>query len=257
MYCATCGTSSTRSRRVWSLDAIATECTKPSVLGRPGRPAAVVRSALASGSPRASPARRDDDRPLAARPERLQVVVAGERLDLEARVLGEVARARPRTTSRSASRRTQRAAGCALAALLEDRREVDDPARRVVLGGGDLRDARGRSRDRRGRTRGQPAVEAGEVVGVGQPDVDDGEAARARGGRPASRTPRAGRSRVASRKSEFRAMNASANGAGGRAGRRSSRSASTSVEPAARRGPAASARRRGRARASPDRCRRP
>ena len=28
MYWATCGTSSTRSRRVWSLDAIAAECSK-------------------------------------------------------------------------------------------------------------------------------------------------------------------------------------------------------------------------------------
>ena len=104
-------------------------------------------------------------------------------------------------TSRSRSRRTQRAGGAPWPALLEDRGQ----GRSVAVGGVVLRPTPALvtiapvSGSRRGHSRTDPAVEPGEVLGVGEPDVDDGQAARARGGRPASAGRRAGRRGSAAR----------------------------------------------------------
>ena len=151
------------------------ECTK---LGRsPTRPGS-PRSAWLRRSDR-RPWRRagDDDRPLAAGAERLQVVAAGERLDLEPGVLGEVAElVRRHEPQRVAADPRRAASPWAPSSKIEVRSTIPlaascwaaatfvTMAARLGVGRYVLED--------------QPAVEAGEVVGVGQPDVDDGEAAR-------------------------------------------------------------------------------
>ena len=87
MYCATCGTSSTSRRRVWSLlpeepDMGLDDTTGPSPGTHP-----TVRDATAR---RVRARRRDEDRPLRAGPERrLEVVATGDELDPQAGVLGE------------------------------------------------------------------------------------------------------------------------------------------------------------------------
>ena len=65
-----------------------------------------------------------------------------------------------------------------LVALLEDRGEADDPLRGIVLGGSDLGHDLARGPVGPLVLEDQPSVEPGEVVGVGQPDVGDREAAR-------------------------------------------------------------------------------
>ena len=84
MYCATCGTSSTISRRVWSLDIGLDDTTGPSC-------AAPARRPVGRGEPRALPSRRDRDEHGALRPgpDRREVVAAGDELDVEPGVLGE------------------------------------------------------------------------------------------------------------------------------------------------------------------------
>ena len=59
-----------------------------------------------------------------------------------------------------------------------------------------------------------PPVEPGEVLGVGQPHVDDGEPARTRGGRPACWKAARWAARVARTSSELSAMNARPNVSG-------------------------------------------
>src|SRR3954453_21757708 len=80
MYCAPCGTSSTRRRRVWSLDAIG-----PSVPSR-SRRASDLEVPSASRWIRAA---GDEDGPLAAGTERLELVVAGDLVDDETGGLGQ------------------------------------------------------------------------------------------------------------------------------------------------------------------------
>ena len=144
MYCATWGTSSTRRRRVWSLDDIG-----PSVASERGRASCPVVP---------SPA------------------VAGDQLELETDVLGhrrQLVRAdqAERVTPDPADRRPARLP------LLEDRGQVDDRGRRVVARGRDLGDLVAGLRIDPLVFEDQPAVEPGEVVRFGQPDVDRSEAA--------------------------------------------------------------------------------
>ena len=120
---------------------------------------------------------RDEDRALAAGAQRPQVVAAGEHLDDQPGVLGEAAQLVGRDEPQPVA--ADPAAGrLALAALLEDRGQGDGPARGVVLGRAGLGDDRAGLRVEPRPLEDDPAVEAGEVVGVGQPDVDDREAAR-------------------------------------------------------------------------------
>src|SRR5262249_55059506 len=120
----------------------------------------------------------DEHGPLAGRAERLQLVAARQLLDDEATVLREDAQL---LRSDEAERIAARPADGRLAgvALLEDRDEVDDRKRRVEAGRGRLRDGRAGLRIGPDVLEHQPAVEAGEVVGVRQPDVDDREPAGA------------------------------------------------------------------------------
>ena len=242
MYCATWGTSSTMSRRVWSLGGIAPRRYHEGPGAGPDPEVPVP------GWPRpgaASGADGDEDRALAARPERPEVVVAGEHLDDEPGVLGE-RRAARRPPTRRSGRGGPSGRRLALAALLEDRGQgrrsrvaascCAEPALVTIAPVSGI-EPRPLEDD--------PAVEAGEVVGVGQPDVDDGEAARARGGRRAPRAPRAGAARVGRTSSELRARNARPKRpASGR--RRPTRSRLDELEPAGRRPACAAARRRAR-----------
>src|SRR4051812_47653211 len=80
MYCATCGTSSTSRRRVWSLDAIGASV--------PRRPATAGGSEVPAACRAASTSAGHEDRPVAAGAKRLERVVAADLLDVEAGVLG-------------------------------------------------------------------------------------------------------------------------------------------------------------------------
>src|SRR5688500_3263316 len=77
MYCATCGTSSTIRRRVWSL--LELDMGFDDTTGPGSRRVA----------PRGSAALGDQDRPFRARTDRAEVVPAGQQLDAEPRLLGE------------------------------------------------------------------------------------------------------------------------------------------------------------------------
>ena len=121
-----------------------------------------------------------------------------------------MARSSSGETSRSTSWRIHRTGATPGATFLVDRGQVDDAGRGVVARRRDLRDPQAGLRIRPGVLEDEPAVEPGEVVGVRQPDVDDGEAARTRGARRGPGARRAGVRGSTSRNSEFRAMNASA-----------------------------------------------
>src|SRR4051794_38573520 len=118
----------------------------------------------------------DDDRAVAARPERLEVVAAADRLDLETGLLGhrpDLLRAdEPQPVDAQPPRR--RLPG---APLLVDRREGHGLRRGVVLCGADLRHGPAGCRVDAAVLEDHPAVEAGEIVGVGEPHVDGRDAA--------------------------------------------------------------------------------
>ena len=186
--------------------------------------------------------------------ERLQVVAAGERLDHEAGRLGE-GPSSSAATRRSGSRADPADRRLARPALLEDRGQVDDAGRRVVLALAGLGHRSARSPGRRGPTRAPAGRRSGR--GRRRRAARRRRTARPPGARCAAsvRTAAAWSSRVASRNSEFRAMNASRNAPGvrqaeARAGR--PRRAGSAARPPARR----RRRRRGPGRASPGRGRR-
>ena len=108
-----------------------------------------------------------------------EVVATRHQLDPQPGVLGEARAARRRDTRRRRSWRIQRVAGPPCGRLVEDRRQRDRAGRRVVDGGAGLRHERRRSRDPcADPLEDEPTVEPAEVVGIGQPHVDGGEAAR-------------------------------------------------------------------------------
>ena len=228
MYWATCGTSSTMSRRVWSLDAIRPTIPRGSVsrksLGGPG-PASDRRRAVAvRASPRSRTARSLPG------PERAQVVAAGEQLDDQPGVLGEGCEARrPRPAAAGRGGPSARTA-TALLGRLEDRRQRDRPGRRVVLGRpGPSSPVSPVSGSGRGHSRIDPAVEPGEVLGIGQPDVDRGDAARAPGDPRGSGAPRAARPGSSRTMQRVQGEEREADTGRHRAGADPTRSASTSV----------------------------
>ena len=184
---------------------------------------------MVHGRPDGSRLDREEDRALAAGAQRAQVVAAGQ-----ASTVSPASSAKPRSssaeTSRSRSRRSQRRAGSPWPPSSKIVVRVTLAARGVVLRRVGLGHDRAGLRVEARPLEHDPAVEAGEVLGVGQPDVDDGEPARTRGGRPAPERRRAGRSRVGRTSSELRAMNARPKRPA--SGRRSpTMSASTRVEP--------------------------
>ena len=202
---------------------------------------------------------RDEDRPAPTPgPSGAEVVVAGERLDAQARRPRRSARARPAPTSRRRSladpadaaarpggppRRSRSGATVPVAASCWARADLGHDVAGLGVG--------------RGPTRGQPAVVAGEVVGVGQPRVDDGEAARREVG--GERRERVAAGRVAGApagRASSAAMNARRVTRRRRGRRRSSRSRLDERQPAVGDARAVGARGRGPGRASPGRGRR-
>ena len=204
MYCATCGTSSTMSRRVWSLDAIRPTIPCGPSAGTPtpessatGRQTGYALTAIRIG-------------PLAARTERAELVVAGQHLDDEPGVLGE-RRAAPRPTPGAAVATDPAPAGPPWPPPRRSWSSDHGPGRGVVLGRAGL------GHDRAGLgvaprpLEDDPAVVPGEVLGIGQPDVDGRHAARGEVvGEGPERRP-LGAARSARISSELRAMKARPN----------------------------------------------
>ena len=120
----------------------------------------------------------EEDRALAARAHQAHVVAAGHGIS----TISPASSAKPRSSSaetrRSRSRRTQRRVGSPWPPSSKIVVRVTLAARRVVLRRAGLGHDRAGLRIEPRPFEHDPAVEAGEVLGIGQPDVDDGEPAR-------------------------------------------------------------------------------